>query len=171
VADSLFGDVAFTGQLPQSWPRSLGQEPINVGDSRYNPLVPFGWGLRTSSARSDARTARGALQAARGTGRSLAHLTQLIHDRGAWNRDGSARRPAKVLAALRKVAGALPGGGQGGFQQGEAVVAVARDVAQASVLAAGGPDAGTSVLLADADHAVLSGNPKLAVSLLAGAAS
>jgi beta-glucosidase len=171
VADSLFGDVAFTGQLPQSWPRSLGQEPINVGDSRYNPLFPFGWGLRTSSARSDARTARGALQAARGTGRSLAHLTQLIHDRGAWNRDGSARRPAKVLAALRKVAGALPGGGQGGFQQGEAVVAVARDVAQASVLAAGGPDAGTSVLLADADHAVLSGNPKLAVSLLAGAAS
>ena len=37
VADTLFGDVPFTGQLPQSWPRTLGQEPINVGDSNYDP--------------------------------------------------------------------------------------------------------------------------------------
>jgi beta-glucosidase len=30
-----------------TWPRSLAQEPINVGDRNYNPLFPYGWGLRT----------------------------------------------------------------------------------------------------------------------------
>jgi beta-glucosidase len=30
-----------------TWPRSLDQEPINVGDRHYNPLFPYGWGLRT----------------------------------------------------------------------------------------------------------------------------
>jgi beta-glucosidase len=47
VADVLFGDRPFTGKLSHSWPRSADQEPINVGDSGYNPLYPFGWGLRT----------------------------------------------------------------------------------------------------------------------------
>ena len=49
VADVLFGNRAFTGQLSQSWPRSAEQEPINVGDSNYNPLFPFGWGLTTNT--------------------------------------------------------------------------------------------------------------------------
>ncbi len=49
VADVLFGNRAFTGQLSQSWPRSADQEPINVGDSNYNPLFPFGWGLTTNT--------------------------------------------------------------------------------------------------------------------------
>jgi beta-glucosidase len=30
-----------------TWPRSLSQEPINIGDRNYNPLFPFGYGLRT----------------------------------------------------------------------------------------------------------------------------
>lgn len=47
VADVLFGQRPFVGQLPQSWPRTADQEPINVGDPAYNPLFPFGWGLRT----------------------------------------------------------------------------------------------------------------------------
>lgn len=47
VADVLFGDRAFTGKLPVSWPRSVDQEPINVGDARYAPLFPYGWGLTT----------------------------------------------------------------------------------------------------------------------------
>ena len=47
VADTLFGTRPFTGKLPVSWPRSLAQEPINVGDADYDPLYPFGWGLRT----------------------------------------------------------------------------------------------------------------------------
>ena len=47
VADTLFGRRPFTGKLPVSWPRTLAQEPINVGDRDYDPLYPFGWGLRT----------------------------------------------------------------------------------------------------------------------------
>ena len=47
VADVLFGDKPFTGKLSHSWPRTADQEPINVGDPRYNPLYPYGWGLRT----------------------------------------------------------------------------------------------------------------------------
>jgi beta-glucosidase len=47
VADDLFGARPFTAKLPVSWPRTLAQEPINVGDPHYNPLYPYGYGLRT----------------------------------------------------------------------------------------------------------------------------
>jgi beta-glucosidase len=47
VADTLFGARPFTGKLPVSWPRTLAQEPINIGDPHYNPLYPFGYGLTT----------------------------------------------------------------------------------------------------------------------------
>jgi beta-glucosidase len=47
VADVLFGRRPFTGRLSVSWPRSEDQVPINVGDRRYNPLFPYGHGLRT----------------------------------------------------------------------------------------------------------------------------
>jgi beta-glucosidase len=47
VADVLFGRRPFTGRLSMTWPRSLEQEPINVGDRDYDPLFPYGWGLRT----------------------------------------------------------------------------------------------------------------------------
>jgi beta-glucosidase len=58
VADVLFGKQPFTGQLSQSWPTSEAQEPINVGDATYQPLFPFGWGLRTTtSRRADVLTA------------------------------------------------------------------------------------------------------------------
>jgi beta-glucosidase len=46
VADVLFGQRKFTGKLPVSWPRSIAQEPINVGDADYDPLYPYGFGLR-----------------------------------------------------------------------------------------------------------------------------
>jgi beta-glucosidase len=45
VADVLFGDYDFTGKLPCTWPRDMGQIPINVGDSSYNPLFEYGFGL------------------------------------------------------------------------------------------------------------------------------
>ncbi|MCW2768041.1 MAG: Beta-glucosidase [Nocardioides sp.] len=47
VADVLFGRQKFSGKLPVTWPRTVAQEPINVGDADYDPLYPFGWGLRT----------------------------------------------------------------------------------------------------------------------------
>ncbi|MFD2419302.1 glycoside hydrolase family 3 protein [Amycolatopsis pigmentata] len=45
VADVLFGDYNPTGKLPDTWPRSASQEPINVGDGQQG-LFPFGFGLR-----------------------------------------------------------------------------------------------------------------------------
>jgi beta-glucosidase len=45
VADILFGDYRPTGKLSFSWPRSLAQIPINVGDENYDPLFKYGFGL------------------------------------------------------------------------------------------------------------------------------
>jgi beta-glucosidase len=45
VTDILFGDVKPTGKLPMSWPSSMQQIPINVGDATYDPLYPYGYGL------------------------------------------------------------------------------------------------------------------------------
>jgi len=47
VADVLLGKARFTGKLPVTWPSSVAQEPINVGDRNYRPAFPFGFGLRT----------------------------------------------------------------------------------------------------------------------------
>ena len=47
VADTLFGKVPFSGKLPVTWPRTLAQEPINIGDASYDPLYPYGFGLTT----------------------------------------------------------------------------------------------------------------------------
>ena len=45
VADVLFGDYKPTGKLSYTWPRSMDNIPINVGDSEYDPLFEFGFGL------------------------------------------------------------------------------------------------------------------------------
>ena len=45
VADVLFGDYNPTGKLSYTWPMNIKQVPINVGDSDYDPLFPFGYGL------------------------------------------------------------------------------------------------------------------------------
>jgi beta-glucosidase len=48
LADVLFGRYAPTGKLGHTWPRSMSQIPINVGDPDYEsdpPLYPFGYGL------------------------------------------------------------------------------------------------------------------------------
>lgn len=47
VTDVLFGDYGFVGKLPRTWFKNVGQLPMNVGDSHYDPLFPFGFGLRT----------------------------------------------------------------------------------------------------------------------------
>lgn len=52
MADVLFGDAAPTGKLPHSWPRSMTQVPVNVGDTPYDPLFPFGFGLTYGGAAS-----------------------------------------------------------------------------------------------------------------------
>ena len=50
VADVLFGERPFTGRLSMTWPRTEDQVPINVGDEDYDPLFPYGWGLRTGAS-------------------------------------------------------------------------------------------------------------------------
>ena len=37
MADTLFGDMPFTGRLPLTWAKSMAQLPINVGDASYDP--------------------------------------------------------------------------------------------------------------------------------------
>ncbi|HEX6650928.1 MAG TPA: glycoside hydrolase family 3 N-terminal domain-containing protein [Pyrinomonadaceae bacterium] len=45
VTDVLFGDFKPVGKLSVSWPRSMDQIPINVGDKNYDPLYKYGFGL------------------------------------------------------------------------------------------------------------------------------
>jgi beta-glucosidase len=48
VADVLFGDYAPTGKLSHSWPKTMSQIPINVGDADYAsdpPQFAYGFGL------------------------------------------------------------------------------------------------------------------------------
>jgi beta-glucosidase len=45
VADILFGDYRPTGVLSHSWPRTMAQLPINIGDASYDPLYRYGYGL------------------------------------------------------------------------------------------------------------------------------
>jgi hypothetical protein len=73
------------------------------------------------------------------------------------------------MRVIRKVAGKLVAG-RATFAQEEAMVAIARDVAQAAIVASGGPTATTSPLIASADHALLTGDPDSAVALLSRAA-
>ncbi|MBB5869643.1 beta-glucosidase [Allocatelliglobosispora scoriae] len=108
VADVLFGKKPFTGRLSVSWPRSADQVPINVGDADYQPLFPFGWGLRTKGAHGDG----------------------LVDE----------------------------------------LVSLVRDAAQANVVAGGAP-ANWAALIADADHALLTGDNVKALKLLFKAAS
>ncbi|WCJ41573.1 Glycosyl hydrolase family protein [Euphorbia peplus] len=51
VADVLFGDYGFTGKLSRTWFKSVDQLPMNVGDAKYDPLFPFGFGLTTKAAK------------------------------------------------------------------------------------------------------------------------
>lgn len=45
VADLIYGDVTPSGLLSMTWPRSVAQLPINVGDADYNPLYEYGAGI------------------------------------------------------------------------------------------------------------------------------
>jgi len=45
IAELLFGHHAPSGLLPMTWPRSMEQIPINVGDVSYDPLFSYGFGI------------------------------------------------------------------------------------------------------------------------------
>lgn len=48
VTDVIFGDFKPVGKLPHSWPRSMKQIPINIGDPGCDPLFPYGFWLTYS---------------------------------------------------------------------------------------------------------------------------
>jgi beta-glucosidase len=166
VADVLFGRRPFTGRLSMTWPRTEAQVPINVGDARYEPLFPYGWGLRTDSARSRLRAAADAL----GGHRDPAVRAALRDVRDAlaaanWHGDGSVRRAAIVLRLIGRALAAVERSKVDTAGLADAIVSVARDVAQAAATAGRAP-ANWARLIADADHALATGRPARAFALL-----
>ncbi len=96
----------FTGRLPVTWPRTVAQEPINVGDADYDPLYPYGFGLRTCGTR--ARPRRPPRQ--RHVGHTEGHGASL--PRRGRAPDASSPRPSSVrgMAVLRFSGPVLPDG-------------------------------------------------------------
>jgi len=45
ITDVLFGDYAPRGKLGFAWPRSMLEVPKHDGDTGYDPLFPFDFGL------------------------------------------------------------------------------------------------------------------------------
>jgi beta-glucosidase len=150
VADVLFGDKPFTGRLPQTWPRALTQEPINVGDATYDPQYPFGWGLRTDAPASRASAAAAALPA----GPAKDGLTALA-GLSTWDK-------RDVLVRLTGIARRLDQTTADGWTVDDLVVSIARDYAQSAPITAD-----SSKLTSDAEHELLVGNVAGAVSKLA----
>ncbi|GIH17982.1 glycoside hydrolase family 3 N-terminal domain-containing protein [Rugosimonospora africana] len=169
VADVLFGANPFTGRLPETWAKAESQLPINVGDATYDPLYAYGWGLRTDNGRNRLDAVRDQLAGVHGDRDIAAAVSALGRalTPGWWNKDGTVRDAKQVLGALQDATNALNRSRRDTFDQDNAVVSVARDVAQARI-ANGGPAAMplTASLTANAEHALLTGRPDQAVSLL-----
>jgi beta-glucosidase len=165
VADVLFGERPFTGRLSMTWPRTEAQVPINVGDADYQPLFPFGWGLRTDSGHRRLLAAvksigpRDRKQAVR------AALRDFDRTLAAANWTGGTARSMALLRQLGAALAALDGGSAGTADAREAIVSVARDVAQSAVIK-DRADPDWARLIADADHALISGHAQRAFTLL-----
>jgi beta-glucosidase len=125
VANLLFGDVAPSGRLPVTWPRSAGQEPLYYAhnlthapkdqDNRYwdmpsSPLFPFGYGLAYTSFEYSNLQAEGSSVTElfpvhgsidvenTGDREGVAVVQFYIHQQS-----GSASRPVRELKAFQRV--------------------------------------------------------------------
>lgn len=76
VTDALYGDHGFSGKLPRTWFKSVDQLPMNVGDPHYDPLFPFGFGLKTGSVKDI--VARSTSSGIRGTPSLIAPIIAAI---------------------------------------------------------------------------------------------
>jgi beta-glucosidase len=158
VADVLFGDKPFTGRLPMTWPRVLTQEPINVGDAAYDPQYPFGWGLRTDSARTRAQNAAAALPGSDGHAQAAKDGLNALAAMPTWDmRD--------ALLRLKGIAAHLDQTGADTWTVDDLVASLARDYAQMAPVTAN-----TSTLTSNAEHELLVGDMTGAVGGLAQAA-
>ncbi|WP_299036627.1 glycoside hydrolase family 3 N-terminal domain-containing protein [uncultured Pseudokineococcus sp.] len=165
VADVLFGERPFTGRLPVTWPASADQVPVNQGDALYDPAFPYGWGLSTQAPRERLE----AVAADLGPGAVATRVRSALRA-AVWTQDGRLRDSAaaretagqRLLAAVEQTQR-----GRGGDAAAvEPLVEVLRDVAQADVVA-GDAAPGAAALLADAEHALVSGDALAAARLMA----
>jgi beta-glucosidase len=173
IGDVLFGDMDFTGRLSMSWPWANSQEPINVGDEPYAPRYPYGWGLRTGSSQARLQQTRDSLAAIVGDAHvdaAVAYLDELL-GADVWDANGATTDPGYALRLLYLAAEQLAMTDADSFNQTDGVYGAALVIAQASVVADGGPTAVTSPLIADADHELVIDHPDVAVELLAQAVS
>jgi beta-glucosidase len=167
VADTLFGLKPFTGRLPETWAKLVNTTttPLNVGDTNYDPLYPFGWGLRTDSARARIEAVRDSL-AKQGTvaARFGAQALTALLAPGHWNKDGSVRNPTSAFVLLGHASPAVSGISPGAEGNANLLISVARDIAQNEIVA-NGPAAmsKTAALTADAEHDLLLGDPTSAL--------
>jgi beta-glucosidase len=181
VAQPLFGDRPYTGRLSVTWPRTMAQEPINVGDAVYDPQYAYGWGLRTDSGRArlaavrdvlsqQARSHRGGWGDAYQIRQAIAALDRATAP-GGWAADGSVKNPIGVLAALSTATRALEGVRGDVSAQFDPIVSVARDVVQARLIAtpASAATASAAAQTAAAEHDLLAGQPTRAIQRFSGA--
>ena len=125
VANLLFGDAVPGGKLPLSWPRNVGQVPINYahnltqdaskqGERYWNepsvPLYPFGYGLSYASFAFSGLVVK---EAEVKTGQPV-HVSVVVENTGAVTADevaqlyvhqqyGRASRPVRELKGFRRV--------------------------------------------------------------------
>jgi beta-glucosidase len=173
VADTLFGSKPFTGRLPVTWAKlvTTTSTPLNVGDATYDPLYPYGWGLRTDSQRARITTVRDSLAKQHTLAAKLAatELTVLLNP-AHWTSNGSLRDPALAYVMLGLASGAVGGTSASAEANANLLVSVARDITQGAVAARGASAMSkTAGLTANAEHDLLAGNPTRAIVGLAKA--
>ncbi|MBS2962906.1 glycoside hydrolase family 3 C-terminal domain-containing protein [Actinocrinis puniceicyclus] len=178
VADTLFGKAPFTGRLPDTWAKHVDATttPVDVGipstTGAYDPLYPYGWGLRTDSEKARIAAVRDALAGQPGIVAQFGALmlSALLAGKGNWNADGSVRNQTLALVLIGLAAPAVSGTTSAAEQNANLLVSVVRDFAQQAI-AAGGAAAMTksAAATADAEHRLMSGDPAAAIAGLAKA--
>jgi beta-glucosidase len=173
VADTLFGSKPFTGRLPETWAKLVNTTtaPVNVGETTYDPLYPYGWGLRTDSERARITMVRDSLADQHTSTAKLAvnELTALLNP-AHWNADGSVRDTSLAFVLLGLASRAVGGTSASAEANANLLVSVARDITQGAVVAHGASAmSATAALTANAEHELLVGNPRSAIAGLAQA--
>jgi beta-glucosidase len=173
VADTLFGKSPFTGRLPDTWAKQVDTTttPVDVGipstTGTYDPLYPYGWGLRTDSAKARVTAVRDALAKQSDPASRLAtlELSVLLTVPGAFNANGSVHNSALAVALIALASPAVSGTSSAAEQNANLLVSVVRDLAQNAIVSGGATAMSkTAALTADAEHSLMSGKPTSAVA-------